>query len=178
MRILKTLGVLIGLALLAAAGFVLGFEFLKPHVMPHLSAGLAGDLESAVRPLQPIEQLITAGGMLVVLNWIFGLSKWLHKGINLFVNAPLALAVMAVAGYGAYTAYLAGAVPTPERLGLLLALFVLGLFWLLISIKVNVLGRHLFNPKDWEARRRKVSAVIEEAKEELGLDEVDEEVKV
>lgn len=178
MKVLKTLGVLIGLAIVAAVGFALGYEFLKPYVMPYLSEGLAGDLESATRPLQPLEQLIAGGAILVILNWIFKLNKWLHKGINLLVNAPLALAVIGVAGYGAYTSYLTGAVPSPERLGLMMALAVLGLFWLLISIKVNVLGRHLFNPVDWAARKKKVSAVIEEAKEELGIDADDEEVKV
>lgn len=178
MKVLKTLGVLVGLAIIAVAGFALGFEFLKPYVMPYLSEGLAGDLEAASRPLQPIEQLITGGAILVILNWIFKLSKWLHKGINLFVNAPLALAVIAVAGFGAYEAYLAGALPSMERIGLMGALAVFGLLWLLISIKVNVLGRHLFHPVDWDARKKKVSAVIEEAKEELGIDTDDEEVKV
>ena len=178
MKVLKTLGVLLGLVIVLTAGFALGFEFLKPYVMPHLPGGLAGDLEAASRPLQPIEQLISAGVILVILNWIFKLSKWLHKGINLFVNAPLALGVIAVSGYGAYGAYLAGAVPSPERLGLMLALAVLGLFWLLISLKVNVLGRHLFHPVDWAARKKKVSAVVEEVKEQLGVDAEDEEVAV
>ena len=178
MKLLRTLGVLVGLLLLVAGGFALGFEFLKPYVMPHLSEGLAADLNSAARPLQPIEQLIVGGGILVILNWIFGLNKWLHKGINLFVNAPLALGVIAVAGYGAFTAYQAAAMPTPERLGLMLGLAVLGLFWLLIAIKVNVLGRHLVHPQDWDARKKKVEAVVAEVKEELGVDTPDEEVKV
>lgn len=179
MKVLKTMGVLVGLIILLVAGFALGYEFLKPFVIPYLSDGLAGDLESATRPLQPLEQLITGGIILVVLNLVCKLSKWLHKGINLFVNSPLALAVIGVAGYGAYTSYLTGALPSPERMGLMMALAVLGLFWLLISIKVNVLGRHLFQPVDWAARKKKVDAVIEEVKEDLGIDDdAEEEVKV
>lgn len=178
MKLLKTLGVLLGLFLLVAAGFTLGFEFIKPYLTPYLSEGLATDLASAVRPLNALEQLVTGGAMLVILNWICGLNKWLHKGVNLFVDAPLALAAMAGALYSGYASYAAATLPSPEHLGLMLSLFVLGLFWLLISVKVNLLGKHLFNPRDWDARKKKVDAVIEEVKEELGIDEADEEVKV
>ncbi len=179
MKLLKTLGVLVGLFVLVALGFSLGFEFLKPMVTPHLTPGLAGELDAAARPLQPLEQLVVGGAMLVILNWIFKLSKWLHKGINLLVNAPLALAGIAVAVYSGYAVYAGGAVPTVEHAALNFSLFVLSLFWLLISVRVNLLGQHLFHPVDWAARKKKVDAVVEEVKEELGIDDAaDEEVKV
>lgn len=179
MKFLKVLGVLAGMVLLMFIATLIGFEFFKPFVMPYMSGGIATDIESVARPLAPLEQLVMGGAFLVILNWVFGLSKWLHKGINLLVNAPLAIAAMAVSIYGGYSAYLVQEVPNIERLGLLGSLFVLSLFWLLISVKVNILGKHLFQPKDWDARKKAVIDIIEKVEDDLDITEdKEEEVKV
>lgn len=178
MKFFKTLSVLLGVFLVLAGGVVLGFEFVKPFLMPYLPEGLSGDLETSVRPLQIIEQLVLGGVLLVLLNMLFSLNKWLFKGVNLFVNFPLALAGMAGAGYGGYLVYLSQMPQTPEYHALMGCLFILSLLWAMIAIKVNVLGRTLFKPKDWDARKKKVDAVVAEVKEELGLDDAEEEVKV
>ncbi len=182
MKFLKTLGVLGGLVLLMFIGTVIGFEFIKSSVMPHLSADLAGNIEAGLEPADnPLGKLILGGSFLIILNWVFGLSKWLHKGINILVNAPLALSCMAFAIYGVYGAYLvvftAQAIPNLAQLGNLFALFVLALFWLLISVKVNVFGKHLFQPKDWEARKKVVEDTIDKVEEELGIDTPDAEAE-
>ena len=183
MKFLKTLGVLLGLGLLMLIATIVGFEFFKPFVMPHLPGGLAGDIEAIDRPLQALEQLIGLGAFVIVLNYVSGAWKWLHKGVNLLINAPLALGAMGVSIYGAYGAFLAQAIPNVERLGLLGSLFVLSLFWLLISIKVNLLGKHLFKPKDWAARHKKVEEIIEKAEDVIeeatpAASKEEEEVKV
>ena len=167
MKFLKTLGVLLGLGLLTLIATIVGFEFFKPFVMPHLSGGIAADINSVARPLEALEQLIGVGAFIIVLNYISGASKWLHKGVNLLINAPLALASMGVALYGAYGHFLMQQIPNVERLGLLGALFVLSLFWILISLKVNLMGKHLFQPKDWPSRKKAVDAVVEKVEETI-----------